>query len=50
MKAVYLMPSTEVVELNVQTAILNSVSGLGMNDQGQDDGTHPAQAPRERAF
>lgn len=50
MKAVYLNPSIEVVELNVQTAILQSVSGMNLNDKGQDNGTHPAQAPRERAF
>jgi len=50
MKAVYLNPSVEVVELKVQTAILNSVSGLGMSDQGQDDGSHASQAPERKVF
>ena len=50
MKAVYLVPSSEVVELNVQTAILQSVSGLDLGDKGQDDGSHGAQAPSMRPF
>ncbi len=45
MKAAYLVPSTEVVELNVQTAVLQSVSGMDLNDKGTDDGSHGAQAP-----
>lgn len=50
MKAVYLNPSVEVVELNVQTAILQSVSGMNLNDKGQDNGTHGAQAPERKVF
>ena len=50
MKAVYLNPSVEVVELKVQTAILQSVSGVGMNDKGQDDGSHASQAPERKVF
>lgn len=50
MKALYLIPSTEVVELNAQTSILTSVSGLDLNDKGTDNGTHPALAPERKPF
>ena len=50
MKAVYLNPSVEVVELKVQTAILQSVSGMNLNDKGQDDGSHASQAPERKVF
>jgi len=44
MKAQYLVPSTVVMEMHMQTSILVSVSGLDLHDSGVDDGSgsHPA--------
>ena len=49
MKAKYLIPSSEVILVKLET-ILNSVSGLGMNDGGKDDGNQEAQAPGRRGI
>jgi len=45
MKAIYLEPTTEVISLSAEPLLLN-VSGSGLNDGGEDDGTHSAHAPR----
>lgn len=49
MKTIYLIPTTEVMWI-VSEPLLLSVSGLGLNDGGEDDGTHVAQVPGRKPF
>ena len=45
----YITPTTEEVRVEAY-AVLQSVSGSGLNDKGEDDGTHAAQAPSRILF
>lgn len=44
MKAMYLIPLTEVIEIQAES-LLTSVSGNGLNDGGTDNGTHTPRVP-----
>ena len=49
MKAMYKIPSTETLHVEAY-ALLQSVSGLGLNEGGEDDGNQAAQAPGRKPF
>ena len=49
MKAMYSKPEIEITKVGI-FPILKSVSGMDLNDQGEDDGSHGAQAPGRRPF
>ena len=49
MKAMYSKPEIEIMQVGT-CSILQDVSGGGLNNKGQDDGTHGAQAPGRRPF
>lgn len=45
MKAMYIQPESEVMAMLAEPLLLN-VSGSGLNDGGEDDGSHSAHAPQ----
>lgn len=50
MKAMYSKPEIEIMQVGTYS-ILTSVSGLGLNEAGEDNGTNTPQAPgRRRPF
>lgn len=49
MKAQYLIPETEIIKVEAY-ALLETVSGAGLKEGGQDDGTHIPRAPGIKPF
>lgn len=49
MKTIYLIPTTEVMWMESEP-LLQSVSGLGLNEGGEDDGSQVAQSPGRKPF